>query len=228
MQMSASESSTTGVAKLVAVMNKLRSPGGCPWDAEQTHNSLVEYLLEESHELAEAIEVGDRSDLREELGDVLLQVVFHSRIAAEHPTDPFDIDQVAELTANKLIARHPHVFADGHADTAADVEAIWHEQKKAEKGRASLLDGIPRSLPALMLATKMLKRTKQLDVSHDSLLPAELTDQIDNAEQLGQLLFELVRVARVKKIDPEAALRNAIRSYETKVLTAEAKDQVES
>jgi XTP/dITP diphosphohydrolase len=221
--MTASHAQLTGVAKLVAVMDTLRSPGGCPWDAEQTHASLLEYLLEESHELIAAVELGDRDDLREELGDVLLQVVFHARIAQEHPSDAFDLDQIAEKTAAKLISRHPHVFADSTADTAADVEAIWHEQKKIEKGRASLLDGIPRSLPALMLATKMLKRTKQLDISSKQQLPNAVTEQITTQLQLGELLFELVQIARVQKIDPEAALRAAIREYEAKVLAAEAK-----
>ena len=221
--MTASHAQLTGVAKLVAVMDTLRSPGGCPWDAEQTHASLLEYLLEESHELIAAVEIGDRDDLREELADVLLQVVFHACIAQEHPSDAFDLDQIAEKTAAKLISRNPHVFADSTADTAADVEAIWHEQKKIEKSRASLLDGIPRSLPALMLATKMLKRTKQLDITSKQQLPSAVTEQITTQLQLGELLFELVQIARVQKIDPEAALRAAIREYEAKVLAAEAK-----
>lgn len=222
--MTASHAKLTGVAKLVAVMDTLRSPGGCPWDAQQTHASLLEYLLEESHELVAAVEIGNRDDLREELGDVLLQVVFHARIAQEHPSDAFDLDQIAEKTAAKLIARHPHVFADGKADTAADVEAIWHEQKKVEKGRASLLDGIPRSLPALMLATKILKRTKQLNITSKQQLPNAVTEQLTTQLQLGELLFELVQIARIQKIDPEAALRAAIREYEAKVLAVEATD----
>lgn len=222
--MTASHAKLTGVAKLVAVMDTLRSPGGCPWDAQQTHASLLEYLLEESHELVAAVEIGNRDDLREELGDVLLQVVFHARIAQEHPSDAFDLDQIAEKTAAKLISRHPHVFADGKADTAADVEAIWHEQKKVEKGRASLLDGIPRSLPALMLATKILKRTKQLNITSKQQLPNAVTEQLTTQLQLGELLFELVQIARIQKIDPEAALRAAIREYEAKVLAVEATD----
>lgn len=214
----------TGVTKLVAVMNQLRSPGGCPWDAEQTHNSLLEYLLEESHELLEAIASGNRDEIREELGDVLLQVVFHARIAQEHGSDPFDLAEIAELTANKLISRHPHVFGDATAQTAQDVEAIWHEKKKIEKGRASLLDGIPRTLPALMLATKMLKRTKQLEIPGTSVLPTDFSDSLNSAERIGELLFEVVRIARVQKIDPEAALRATIRDYEAKVTALEAKD----
>ena len=214
----------TGVAKLVAVMNQLRSPGGCPWDAEQTHHSLLEYLLEESHELIDAIASGNRDDIREELGDVLLQVVFHARIAQEHETDPFDLAEIAELTANKLISRHPHVFGDETAQTAQDVEAIWHEKKKIEKNRASLLDGIPRTLSALMLATKMLKRTKHLEIPGTTALPTDFTDSLDSAERIGELLFEVVCIARAQKIDPEAALRAAIREYEVKVTAVEAKD----
>lgn len=213
--------SLSGVAKLVAVMNVLRSPGGCPWDAEQTHQSLLEYLLEESHELIEAVETGDRQDLREELGDVLLQVVFHARLAEEHDSDPFDLDQIAELTATKLMSRHPHVFAGEEVASASDVEAIWHQQKKTEKGRSSLLDGIPKTLPALMHATKVQKRTKQLEIPIDLNLPAEVITELNSAESIGKLLFALVNHARKQKIDPEAALRSAIRDYEEKVISAE-------
>jgi XTP/dITP diphosphohydrolase len=212
----------SGLQQLLTVMNTLRSPGGCPWDAQQDHKSLLEYLLEESHEFVEAVQTGDRDDLREELGDVLLQVVFHSRIAQEHKTDPFDIDEVASRTAAKLIQRHPHVFSDAQADTASDVEAIWHEQKKVEKERESLLDGIPRTLPALMLGTKVLKRTKQLQVP----MPGkEFRDKIANLavseETVGDLLFAITALSRELKIDPEQALRTSISKYEEDVRRAE-------
>ena len=212
----------SGLQQLLTVMNTLRSPGGCPWDAQQDHKSLLEYLLEESHEFVEAVQTGDRDDLREELGDVLLQVVFHSRIAQEHKTDPFDIDEVASRTAAKLIQRHPHVFSDAQADTASDVEAIWHEQKKVEKERESLLDGIPRTLPALMLGTKVLKRTKQLQVP----IPGkEFRDKIANLavseETVGDLLFAITALSRELKIDPEQALRTSISKYEEDVRRAE-------
>ncbi len=212
----------SGLQQLLTVINTLRSPGGCPWDAQQDHKSLLEYLLEESHELVEAVQTGDRDDLREELGDVLLQVVFHSRIAQEHATDPFDIDEVASHTAAKLIQRHPHVFGDAQADTASDVEAIWHEQKKVEKERKSLLDGIPRTLPALMLGAKVLKRTKQLQVP----IPGkELKDKIANLavsqETVGDLLFAITALSRELKIDPEQALRTSISKYEEDVRRAE-------
>ena len=143
--------------ELVAVMDRLRSPGGCPWDAEQTHASLVPYLLEEAHELAEAVDAGDREGLREELGDVLLQVVFHARLAQEHAENPFSVDDVARDLVAKLVHRHPHVFAG--ADTPAErLHVQWDQIKKAEKGRESALDGIPGSLPALARAQKLASR----------------------------------------------------------------------
>lgn len=134
--------------ELVEVMDRLRSPGGCPWDAEQTHESLAPYAVEEAFELAEAIEGGDRDELADELGDVLLQVAFHARVAQEHPDAPFDIDDVAGRIVAKLRRRHPHVFADVHAPSAADVEANWEAIKAAEKPeRTGPLDGVPAGLP---------------------------------------------------------------------------------
>ncbi|MCU0296628.1 MAG: MazG family protein, partial [Candidatus Nanopelagicales bacterium] len=123
-------------------MDRLRSPGGCPWDAEQTHESLVQYLVEETYETIEAIDADHRDGLIEELGDLLLQVVFHARIGQESD-DPFDIDDVAGGIADKLIARHPHVFGEAPAETAEDVEAAWFERKRQEKGRTSVTDGVP-------------------------------------------------------------------------------------
>ena len=121
---------------VVAVMDRLRSPGGCPWDAKQTHDSLKPYLLEEAYEAYAAIEDGDRADLREELGDVLLQVAFHARLAQEH-SEPWSIDDVAGDLVDKLVRRHPHVFAGAPAD---DLDATWEAMKKAEKGRTSVTD----------------------------------------------------------------------------------------
>ncbi len=147
---------------LVAVMDRLRSPGGCPWDARQTHASLVEYLIEEAYETVETIEESDRDGLREELGDLLLQVVFHARIAAEDPDDPWTIDDVADGIVAKLVARHPHVFGAATAETAEEVEANWHALKAKEKGRESVTDGIPAALPALVHAGKVLSRSAAL------------------------------------------------------------------
>ena len=148
----------------VAVMDRLRSPGGCPWDAEQTHASLLQYLVEECYELYEAIEDGDRDAMREELGDVLLQVLFHARIAAESdPTEagaPFDIDDVATDLVAKLVGRHPHVFAGTEQiDSAQRQEHRWEELKRAEKQRESSVDGVPLGQPAVALAAKLTSRT---------------------------------------------------------------------
>ena len=141
--------------RLVEVMNTLRSPGGCPWDAEQTHESLLKYLLEESYEFVDAVQAGNRVDMREELGDVLLQVYFHARMAQEHPTDPFSIEDVAQGIADKLIRRHPHVFAGVEVRDSQEVLENWEEIKKKEKGRTSPLDGVAMSQPALPLIEKL-------------------------------------------------------------------------
>ena len=123
--------------RLVEVMDRLRSPGGCPWDAEQTHQSLIKYLLEESYEFIDAIETDDRAGMREELGDVLLQVYFHSRISQDHPTDPFTIDDVAGAISDKLISRHPHVFENLEVSGTDEIIENWEAIKAREKGRTS-------------------------------------------------------------------------------------------
>jgi XTP/dITP diphosphohydrolase len=196
---------------LVSVMDRLRSPGGCPWDAEQTHASLTTYLVEEAYETIEAIDTGDRLHLREELGDLLLQVVFHSRIAAEHPDDPWTVDDVAGGIVDKLVRRHPHVFGTGTAETAADVEAGWERQKAAEKGRTSAVDGVPMALPALSLATKLVHRAEKNGV---------VVEPVDG-DDLGARLMALVVEARAAGLDPEAELRSAARRFADRVRTAE-------
>jgi XTP/dITP diphosphohydrolase len=200
---------------LVAVMDRLRSPGGCPWDARQTHESLVEYLVEEAYETVEAIEESDRDGLREELGDLLLQVVFHARIAAEDPVDPWTIDEVADGIVEKLIARHPHVFGEATAESAAQVEANWHAQKAREKGRESVTDGIPSTLPALVHAGKVLSRSAALEDRLPSLdwrssAEAVMADVGDEAS-FGDLLVALVAIGRDRGFDAESALRVASR-----------------
>ena len=187
---------------LVATMDRLRSPGGCPWDAEQTHESLTTYLLEETYETLEAIETGDRHHLREELGDLLLQVVFHSRIAEEHPEDAWSVDDVASDIVAKLVRRHPHVFGSDGArgvTTAADVEAGWHARKAAEKGRESAVEGVPTALPALALAAKLMHRA----ASHGVVVPP------GDDDGLGSRLMELVAAAQAEGLDAEAELRAA-------------------
>ncbi|WP_084699619.1 MazG family protein [Streptacidiphilus anmyonensis] len=199
---------------LVAVMDRLRSPGGCPWDAEQTHESLVKYLVEESFELVEAIEEEDRATLREELGDVLLQVFFHSRIAQEHDADPFSIDDVAGAIVDKLIYRHPHVFGDRDADTAEQVEANWEELKAAEKQRESATDGVPLGQPALALAAKLHSR------AHKAGVPVALPDAAES--DFGARLLRLAAEAQDAGVDPEAALRAAARAYRDAIRAAES------
>jgi XTP/dITP diphosphohydrolase len=197
---------------LVAVMDRLRSPGGCPWDAEQTHESLMTYLVEETYETLEAIETGDRRHLREELGDLVLQVVFHSRIAAEHPDEPWSVDDVAGDIVDKLVRRHPHVFGTSTAETAADVEAGWERQKAAEKGRSSAVDGVPMALPALSLATKLVHRAEKNGVDVE---PVE-------GDDLGARLMSLVVESRAAGLDAEAELRTAARRFVDRVRAAEA------
>lgn len=205
--------------ELVAVMDRLRSPGGCPWDAKQTHRTLVEYLIEEAYETVEAIETDDATLLREELGDLLLQVVFHARIAQESSTDGFDIDDVAEGIVTKLIRRHPHVFADTAITSDAELEAMWHEMKTAEKGRTSVTDGIPASLPALVAAAKLQARSKHVVGAQGEPMPA--VSELSSETELGRMLWDIVRVARARGWDAEAALRQEIRSQRDEIRAAE-------
>lgn len=199
---------------LVAVMDQLRSPGGCPWDARQTHASLVEYLVEETYELVEAIDASDNAGVREELGDLLLQVVFHARIAQENPDEPWDIDAVCEGIINKLVSRHPHVFSGTDEASADAVEVNWHALKAKEKGRNSVTEGIPAQLPALLLAGKVISRSAALagqlpplENEQATALVAELSDE----QQLGDHLLALVSLARARGWDAEGALRGAVR-----------------
>lgn len=194
--------------RLREVMDKLRSPGGCPWDAEQDHTSLLKYLLEESYEFIESVENNDREAMQEELGDLLLQVYFHSRMAEEDAKKPFNIEDVAKSVADKLIRRHPHVFAGEVVDSSADVLESWERQKATEKGRTSAIDGVPLAQPALPLATKVLYRLKKLNYDLSVSEPIKLKDDVDQ-DQFGQILLGLITQAVDKGLDPEAALRQA-------------------
>ncbi|WP_236683091.1 MazG family protein [Demequina globuliformis] len=200
-----------GLTRLVEVMDRLRSPGGCPWDAEQTHETLIKHALEEAYELAEAVESGSRADLREELGDVLLQVVFHARVAQEHASDPFDIDDVADGVADKLIERHPHVFGGADAGTAEDVHARWERIKNETKGRQSVMDGVPAQQPALARAQKIISRASKAGLQVND--PAGV--------DIGHQLLELVARAQAEGVDAEGALRAAVREYEAAAREAE-------
>ena len=204
--------------RLREVMDKLRSPGGCPWDAEQDHASLLKYLLEESYEFIESVEDNDRQAMQEELGDLLLQVYFHSRMAEEDATQPFNIEDVAKSVADKLIRRHPHVFAGASVNSSEDVLENWEKQKAAEKGRTSAIDGVPLAQPALPLATKVIYRLNKLNYDLPISEPISLPSEI-NQDQFGQILLGLISQAVEKGLYPEAALRSA-----TKTLIAQIQE----
>jgi XTP/dITP diphosphohydrolase len=207
--------------RLVEVMDRLRSPGGCPWDAEQTHESLIKYLLEESYEFIDSVDAKDREGMREELGDVLLQVYFHSRIAQDHPTDPFSIEDVARAIADKLIRRHPHVFEGLQVSGTEEIIDNWEEIKAKEKGRTSALDGVALAQPALPLVEKLLYRAEKYKVN------IELTKYQSNKpateESVGEALASIIAWARDNEIDPENALRLYGRQIAEQIKRAESR-----
>ena len=202
---------------LVAVMDRLRSPGGCPWDRAQTHTTLVPYLVEEAHEAAEALESGDRDHMVEELGDVLLQVAFHARVAEEDPDAPFDIDDVAAGIVAKLVRRHPHVFAGGSASTPGEVETSWEAIKAAEQAAAAdgpvgsdPLRGVPAGMPPLARATKVASRLRKAGLE-------DLLTEAASGDEPGARLLALVAELTAAGVDPDAALRGALRGLVERV-----------
>ena len=208
--------------RLRDVMDRLRSPGGCPWDAEQDHVSLLKFLLEESYEFIEAVEEYDRDAMQEELGDLLLQVYFHSRMAEEDKEQPFNIEDVAKGVADKLIRRHPHVFSDTVVNSSSEVLENWEAQKAVEKGRTSAIDGVPLAQPALTLVSKLLYRASKSNYKLPITEPVKLPEGIDQ-DQFGQLLLGLISQAVEKGLDPEAALRGAAKSLITQIKTHETR-----
>ncbi len=192
---------------LLQTLRRLRAPDGCPWDREQTHESLARYLLEETYETLEAIETGDGAHLCEELGDLLLQVFFHARIASERP-DGFDVDDVAGGIVDKLVHRHPHVFAGIEVAGADEVNRNWETLKAAEKQRSSVLDGIPPTLPALAYADKVLGRLGRATAPAG---PVGSTEEAAAGVGIGERLLELVREAHGAGLDAEQELRDAVR-----------------
>lgn len=207
---------TTGaeLLRLLAVMDRLRSPGGCPWDAEQTHASLVQYLVEETYETVDAIDAGDREAMIEELGDVLLQVVFHARLG-EEADQPWDIEDVARGITEKLMRRHPHVFGDGTATDAAATERNWQQLKNAEKSRESVVDGVPVSMPPLVQAAKLMRRAGHGGVDH-SMASAEVRAAAQELlakcdGDVGEALVALVELAHEREADADAQMRDAVR-----------------
>ncbi|MGW7221659.1 nucleoside triphosphate pyrophosphohydrolase [Streptomyces sp. NPDC054826] len=197
------------ILDLVQVMDRIRAE--CPWSSLQTHQGLAKYGIEEAYELVEAIEEGDRDELREELGDVLLQVVFHARIAEEHPDEPFSLDDVAGGIVAKLIHRHPHVFGDATATTPEEVKEHWLRTKAEEKRRTSITEGIPLGQPGLALAAKLASRVRT----------AGLDVPLPRGEGIGYELLALAARAEAEGTDPEAALRAAARAYRDAVRAAE-------
>lgn len=212
---------------LVGVMDRLRT--GCPWDARQTHESLVPYLLEEAYEVLETIEAGDHPALREELGDLLLQVVFHARVARERPGG-FDVDDVADGIVSKLVRRHPHVFAGTRVEGAEEVGDNWEAIKAAERAAksggdsGSVLDGVPTGQPALSLAAQLIRRADRAGAPGELLaVPSgETAPPAGAGGDLGARLLALVRQAHEAGADPEAALRAAARAYRDRVRAWEA------
>ncbi|CAM3403824.1 MazG family protein [Stackebrandtia soli] len=211
---------------LVAVIDRLRSPGGCPWDGEQTHRSLAPYLLEETYETLDAIDTGDAVSLREELGDLLIQPLLHARIAAE-AQDGFGVDEVAGDVVEKLVRRHPHVFA-GEELGDRDAYRLWDRQKRAEKTeRRYATDGVPRALPALALAGKYLSRIKRagVEIEAPSATTASTTDAVASPEALGEALLALVAEASDAGLDPELALRAAAERHAAAARAIEDKNR---
>ncbi|MFM1845035.1 MAG: hypothetical protein RI917_353 [Actinomycetota bacterium] len=221
------------LASLIQTAHQLRAPGGCPWDAEQTHQSLIQYLLEETYELIDAVESGNRDEVLEELGDVLYQVIFHSDLASTGTLgEPFDIEDVASFMENKMRSRHPHVFGTQEelvqfaAQTGDEVMQNWDAHKKKEKpGRTSVMDGVPKQMPALARANKVIGKAEKAGILNPLSEPAV---PMSSEEDLGRLLLAVVASARALKLDPERALREATRTLEQEVREREVADAADA
>lgn len=213
--------------ELKKISHRLRAPGGCPWDREQTHDSLKKYLIEETYEAIDAIESGNDEEMLEELGDVLYQVYAHAEIAEEEGR--FNLNDIAGRIAGKLVYRHPHVFADENIETSEEVLTRWEKLKKKEKDPSrSILDGIPRHLPALLKAYRVQEKTSRSGFDFSEIEEtvskldeetAELKEVIADGdserifEEFGDILFSIVNIARFLKIDPEAALQQSVKKF---------------
>jgi len=214
--------------RAMGIMRRLRGPGGCPWDAEQSHDSLKRYLIEECYEVVEAIDKGDDGHLKEELGDLLLQPLFHAAIAEERGA--FTMDDVLETLTAKLVRRHPHVFGDQEIKTSDEQVANWEKIKKEEKGeeRKSALSGVPPHLPSLMKAQKITEKAARVgfDWEHADQVFAKVIEELHELEEtmvdrdqermeaeLGDLLFAIVNLGRFLSVDPEEALRKTIARF---------------
>ena len=225
-----------GIAAIFEVVHRLRAPGGCPWDREQTHESLRPYLLEETYELLEAIDSGDDAKMMEELGDLLLQVAMHAEIAAEEGR--FDTAQVSEAVAAKMVKRHPHVFGDRSVANAEEVLRNWEHQKMDESRKAggedSVVDRVPSTQPALAWALGLQKRAARVgfdfpspaaaaeSVAEEARELAGVSDHDRAFEEMGDLLFAIVSLARSLKVNPEDALRVAGQRFRRRFAAAES------
>lgn len=217
---------------LIETAHQLRAPGGCAWDAEQTHRSLIQYLLEETYELIDAIESGSREEVIEELGDVLYQVIFHSDLGSTGTFgEPFDIEDVAQFMEQKMRSRHPHVFGTEEeqeqfrAQTGDEVMQNWDNHKKKEKpARTSVLDGIPQAMPALALASKVMGKAEKLGM----LDLDEAAIPLGNEAELGKLLLAVVQSAKAQGLDPERALREATRELQVEIRSFELSDATDA
>ncbi len=224
------------LARLRAIMHRLRTPGGCPWDAEQTHESLIPNLIEEAYETVDAIQRADFPHLREELGDLLLQVVFHSELAEE--AGHFNLDDVAREISDKLVRRHPHVFGDSAAATSDAVLQQWDQIKRGEKGdeEKPFLHGVGKGLPALLRAVKLQKKAAKVgfDWPDETGVVEKLTEEMAElrealaageaaavAEEMGDVLFSIVNLARFRKLDPELLMAAANAKFETRFAAVE-------
>ena len=207
---------------LIEIIRILRSPNGCDWDKEQTHKSLIPYLIEETYEVIDAINDNDYSLLKEELGDLLLHVLFQAEIASEN--NLFSIEDSIDRVSNKLINRHPHIFINKDDDSWA--EGSWEKSKQKEKNRVSVLDGVPKSMPSLLRARRIQEKAASVGFDWDSISPVfdkikeeiqELEDAIKSStninEELGDVLFSVVNLSRHLNIDPELSLHNAIDKF---------------
>lgn len=211
------------VDRLVEVMDRLRSPGGCPWDAQQTHQSLARYLLEETYETLEAMDRGDLKDLREELGDLLLQVVFHARIA-EEADSTFTLDAIAQGVVDKLVRRHPHVFEGQVVASDSELEENWAAIKAQEKPRESVTEGVPPAMPSLQVATQLIYRSRNLPVrASDGTLAATLRPFLGDLDEtaIGDALVAIVELAREKDIEAESVLRARMGQFRREIRSAE-------
>jgi len=238
------EPDTSPIERLLAVMARLRAPeGGCPWDVEQTFETVAPYTIEEAYEVADAVTRGDRNELKDELGDLLFQVVFHAQMA--HETGAFDFDAVAEAVTDKMIRRHPHVFGDASVEDADEQLRAWEAHKAAERraraqaeGRTpSVLEGVARGLPALMRAEKLQKRAARVGFDWDDprQVIGKLREELDELEaaidsrdaaaqedETGDLLFAAANLARKLGVDSESALRGTNTKFERRFRRIEA------